>query len=125
VSNYHTACPNHLIGARLSKSSIDKDLTRLFVVGVILSVRLADGSKGLRMVYEGSGLTVIQNRRMSSLETCRGTPFVIEQPTFTLQSSTVAGERTIGSDHAMTGHDDANWIGSIGKSYGAHGRRLS
>lgn len=31
------------------------------VIGVILSGRLADGSKGLRAVYAGGGLTVIQN----------------------------------------------------------------
>ena len=31
------------------------------VIGVILSGLLADGSKGLRTVYEGGGLTVIQN----------------------------------------------------------------
>ena len=31
------------------------------VIGVILSGRLADGSKGLRAVQERGGLTVIQN----------------------------------------------------------------
>ena len=52
------------------------------------------------------------------------TSFVIEQPMLALQSSAVAGERTVRSDYAMTWHDDANRISSIGKSYGAHGRRF-
>jgi len=50
---------------------------------------------------------------------------VIDQPPLALQPSSVAGERTVGSYHAMTGDDDADRIGSIGQSYGAHGRRFS
>jgi len=50
---------------------------------------------------------------------------VIDQPPLALQPSSVAGERTVGSYHAMTGNDDADRIGSIGQSYGAHGRRSS
>lgn len=54
----HTTTPRHTIN-RLFESA-----AKLYgnkVIGVILSGRLADGSKGLRAVHEAGGLTVIQN----------------------------------------------------------------
>jgi hypothetical protein len=38
---------------------------------------------------------------------------MFEQPSLSFQPSAVTRERCIGSDHAMTGYDDANGVGSI------------
>ena len=42
-----------------------------------------------------------------------------EQPTLAVEAAAKTGERVIGADHAMTGHNDGDRIGAIGKADGA------
>ena len=46
--------------------------------------------------------------------------FVHQQPTLPLQSAAIAGERRIGADDAVTGHDDRDRVGAIGQAHRAH-----
>ena len=44
-----------------------------------------------------------------------------EQPLFAMEAAAVAGERAVGADDAMAGHDDADRVRSVGKADGADG----
>ena len=44
-----------------------------------------------------------------------------EQPLFAMEAAAVAGERAVGADDAMAGHDDADGIGTIRETDGADG----
>src|SRR6185312_6532874 len=43
---------------------------------------------------------------------------MVEQPALALHAAAVTGERAVGSDHAMTGDNHANWIRSVGETDG-------
>ena len=47
--------------------------------------------------------------------------FMLQEPAFALDTTAVACERTIGPDHAVTGHHNSDRIGAIGKSNCPHG----
>ena len=51
--------------------------------------------------------------------------FVIEQPALAVQPAAVAGERAVGADQAMAGHDDADGVGAVREPDGAHGFRAT
>src|SRR5262245_24431876 len=50
--------------------------------------------------------------------------FVGEQPSLALDAAAVAGERAVGADDAVAGHNDADGIVAIGMAGGAY-RRLA
>lgn len=46
---------------------------------------------------------------------------MVEEPAFALDAAAVSGERSIGSDDAVAGHNDRDRIGAVGCAYGSHG----
>src|ERR1700753_1690213 len=44
-------------------------------------------------------------------------PFVIQKPAFSFHAAPIAGEGTVGADHAMTRHHNADWIGTVGQTH--------
>ena len=42
--------------------------------------------------------------------------FMLEKPAFALDASSVAGKGAVGSDDAVTRHDDSDWIGTVGET---------
>ena len=44
-----------------------------------------------------------------------------QQPAFAFEPATVAGQRPVGADDAMTGHDHADGVGAVGEPDGPHG----
>jgi len=41
---------------------------------------------------------------------------MLKKPALAIDSSSVPGERSVRSDHPVTGHDNANWIRTVGKA---------
>ena len=50
---------------------------------------------------------------------------MVEQPVLSRQAAPVAGQRTAGADHPMTGDDDRDGIGSVGSPDGPAGGRTA
>jgi len=46
---------------------------------------------------------------------------VIDQPALPRQPAAVAGQFSVGSDHAMTGDEDGDVVHAVGAGHGAHG----
>src|SRR4051794_25745604 len=51
--------------------------------------------------------------------------FVLQQPLLTWQSSTIASQRAVSSDHAMTRHDDADGVAPICQADRTHCVRIA
>src|SRR6478609_1751167 len=53
----------------------------------------------------------------------RGFPqgaFMLQKPLLARQAAAIAGQRSVGADHAMAGHDDADRVLAIGEAGGAY-----
>src|SRR5690242_19875320 len=75
-----------------------------FVASLLAMTRGLDGEGALPVVRTGRVI--------------RDCAFMRQEPTLAFDAAAIAGERAVGADHAMAGHDDADGVGAVGKADG-------
>jgi protease PrsW len=73
--------------------------------------------RGLRF---GGGRRAALAGASADAERC---PLESQQPLLAIEAAAVAGQRPVGADHAVTGHDDRDRIAAVGETHGARGER--
>src|SRR5689334_2164078 len=71
----------------------------------------------------GSGLLRFARSNDGAVLSLQRHALVLQQPTLALEPAAILYQRTIGPDQAMAGHDDADRVGAVGMTDGAHGVR--
>ena len=63
--------------------------------------------------------------RFGASTSVNGDALMAQQPTLALDAAAVAGERAVGADHPMAGHDQADRVGAVGQAHRPNRRRLA